>query len=85
MPSFILTPGFEKDTIFGAAIAGYHYLLQLGWLPSLICEAVGYSAGCSQRFVMNFGYITLPLMSFTAFLLLIAISSFVKNKSSQVR
>ena len=55
----------------GAVIAGYHYLLQLGVVPSLSCSVVGYSVSCSQRFVMNFGYITIPLMSFTAFLLII--------------
>jgi len=54
----------------GAVIAFYHYLLQLNIVPSLPCSAVGYSVSCSQIFVMNFGYITIPLMAFTAFLLL---------------
>lgn len=57
-------------SIIGAAIAAYHYLLQLNIAPSLPCSAVGYSVACSQRFVMSFGYITIPMMSFTAFLLL---------------
>ncbi len=51
----------------GAVIAGYHYLLQRGIAPSLACSAVGYSVSCSKIFVMNFGYITIPLMAFTAF------------------
>lgn len=51
----------------GIVLAGYHYLLQLGVAPELPCSAVGYSASCSERFVMNYGYITIPLMSFTAF------------------
>ena len=55
----------------GALIAGYHYLLQLGLVPSIACSAVGYSIACSQRFVMNFGYITIPMMSFTAFLMIL--------------
>lgn len=54
----------------GALIAGYHYLLQLGVAPSLPCAAVGYSVSCSQRFVLQFGYITIPLMAFTAFVLI---------------
>lgn len=57
--------------VLGALVAGYHYLLQLGIAPNLPCSAIGYSASCSQRFIMNFGYITIPLMSFTAFLLVI--------------
>lgn len=51
----------------GAFVAGYHYLLQLGVAPSLPCAAVGYSVSCSQRFVMQFGFVTIPLMAFTAF------------------
>jgi len=58
-------------SVIGAVIAGYHYLLQVGVAPELPCAAVGYSAACSQRFVMNFGYITIPMMVFTAFALII--------------
>ena len=57
----------------GVIIAGYHYLLQLGVAPTFSCSVVGYSAHCSQGFVMNFGYITIPLMAFSAFLLIILI------------
>lgn len=58
-------------SIMGAIIAGYHYLLQVGFAPvSLPCSAVGYSGACSQRFVMQFGYITIPMMAFTAFILI---------------
>lgn len=58
-------------SVVGAAVAGYHYLLQIGVAPELPCAAVGYSATCSQRFVMNFGYITIPLMAFTAFIMIV--------------
>jgi disulfide bond formation protein DsbB len=57
----------------GALIAAYHYLLQLGIAPSLPCSAVGYSAECSSRFVLQFGYITIPLMAFSAFALIAAL------------
>jgi disulfide bond formation protein DsbB len=50
---------------FAAVIAGYHYLGQLGF-TDLECGLVGYSSKCSERFVMNFGYITIPLMAATA-------------------
>lgn len=59
-------------SVIGAIIAGYHYLLQIGIAPELPCAAVGYSAACSQRFVMNFGYITIPMMAFTAFAMIVA-------------
>ncbi len=57
-------------SLMGAAIAGYHYLLQIGIATALPCSAVGYSASCSQRFVMQFGYITIPMMAFTGFILI---------------
>jgi disulfide bond formation protein DsbB len=69
-------------SVIGAAIAGYHYLLQRGVVPELPCAAVGFSESCSQRFVMTFRYITIPLMAFTAFLLIIVnMISLRKNKS----
>jgi disulfide bond formation protein DsbB len=68
-------------SIVGSAIAGYHYLLQRGVVPELPCAAVGISESCSQRFVMTFGYITIPLMAFTAFLLLIASMISLRKKS----
>lgn len=67
-------------SIIGGAIAGYHYLLQIGVAPELPCSAVGYSVSCSQRFVLQFGYITIPLMAFTAFLLN-AILAFTHRRS----
>lgn len=66
-------------SIIGAFLAGYHYLLQLGITPAP-CAAVGYSSACSERFVMTFGYITIPMMAFTAFLLLIACMITVRRK-----
>ncbi len=72
----------------GALIAGYHYLLQIGIAPEIPCSAVGYSVACSQRFVMSFGYITIPMMAFTAFALIILFMTTQKlytqkNESSQ--
>jgi disulfide bond formation protein DsbB len=57
-------------TILGGLLAGYHYLLQRGIAPAVPCDALGYSVACSKIFVMNFGYITIPLMAFSAFLLI---------------
>lgn len=58
-------------SVAGAGIAGYHYLLQVGVVPELPCAASGYSVACSQRFVLNLGYITIPMMAFAAFVLII--------------
>lgn len=56
----------------GALIAAYHYYLQLGGNPLVPCGTVGYSVSCAQRFVLQFGYITIPMMALTAFLLILA-------------
>lgn len=58
----------------GALIAGYHYLLQIGVVKGFTCGVIGYSVSCSQRFVMTYGYITIPLMAFSAFLLVLVLA-----------
>lgn len=64
----------------GAIIAGYHYWLQRGGSQVLPCSAVGYSVSCTQTFTMSYGYITIPVMALTAFLL-IFISMILYKKS----
>ena len=54
----------------GALLALYHYLLQFNLFSGLPCPALGSSVSCTKLFVREFGYITLPLMSFTAFLMI---------------
>lgn len=71
-------------SVMGTLLAGYHYLTQLGWLPST-CIATGYSVGCAKVFVMTFGYITIPMMSFTAFLLIFVLQIISKKYSSSNR
>ncbi|MBI4129704.1 disulfide bond formation protein B [Candidatus Roizmanbacteria bacterium] len=64
----------------GALIAGYHYLLQRGLVNEIVpCSTVGYSISCTDKFVMELGYITIPLMSLTAFLLLFALALVYKK------
>lgn len=54
-----------------AIIAAYHYLLQRGIFTAASCSIVGYSVSCSQIFVLQFGYITIPMMSLTASLMIL--------------
>lgn len=58
----------------GAVIALYHYLLQLGIVETAPCSAVGYGVSCSEIFVMSYGYITIPMMALSAFVLIILLS-----------
>lgn len=65
-------------SVIGVIIAGYHYLGQIS-IVSLNCDVVGLSSNCSQRFFMYFGYITIPMMSLTAFLMIITMMIVYKN------
>lgn len=58
-------------SIIGGFIALCHYILQTTNVSILPCSAVGYSVACSKVFVLRFGFITIPLMAFSAFLLMI--------------
>jgi len=57
-------------SMFGGVIAAYHYYTQLlsNALPAGVC-AVGEE--CSRKYVLHYGYITIPIMALTAFLLII--------------
>lgn len=56
-------------SFIGAFIAFYHYLLQISPNELVPCSSVGFSVSCSERFFTYFGYITIPWMSFSAFVL----------------
>lgn len=92
-PLFVLLPLgiFLKDqrvsfyglilAILGAPIALYHYLLQRGVVDAG-CSVVGnYSVSCSQYFKLNLGYITIPLMAFTAFAMVITFLSIHRKEA----
>lgn len=57
----------------GLAVALYHHYLQLGGSPLVPCTSGGVS--CSLRFFWEFGYISMPLMSATAFAILLVLAA----------
>lgn len=58
--------------VIGAVISLYHHIGQMTG-GGLICPISGIGADCARRLVFEFGYITLPLMSFSAFVFFIAV------------
>ena len=58
----------------GGVIAFYHYLLQRGIVEATDCAVVGYSASCSSTFFLEYGYITIPMMAFTVFAMILVIA-----------
>lgn len=56
-------------TIPGAIISLYQAYTQLGGRSITPCTSVG--GACSKIYILEYGYISIPLMAFTAFLLII--------------
>jgi len=76
---FILALSFKKKILIliplilsgiGIIVSTYHYLVEFGiFSSSTICGANGVS--CTERYVFEFGYISIPLMAGTGFLFII--------------
>jgi len=56
-------------SLIGALIAAYHYYLQVTPTAIAPCSTTGFSVSCNERFFTYFGYITIPWMSLSAFVL----------------
>lgn len=54
----------------GAIIALNHVILQHTGTSILPCSAIGQSVSCSKVFVVHLGYITIPMMALTGFVLM---------------
>ncbi len=61
----------------GACIAAYHYAIQVisrfSPVPSILlpCSAAGTGPSCTTIHAMTYGYVSIPMMAFTAFLLIL--------------
>lgn len=64
----------------GMLFAGFHYISQVLDI-GLPCSAIGYSASCSERFFLTYGYITIPMMALTAFVALLVLADLARNDS----
>lgn len=66
--------------IIGALMALYHYIIQIvsrfSPVPSILlpCSAAGTGVSCTTVHTLSYGYISIPMMSLTAFLLILIIS-----------
>jgi disulfide bond formation protein DsbB len=66
----------------GAIIALYHHYLQVGGVSILPCPAAPGAADCAQRFIFEFGYVTFPLMAFTAFVFMILLALIARMRAA---
>jgi len=70
-----IAPYILALSILGALFAFYQYYIQMasvGWLP---CPASSVSSDCSKRYIFEFGYITLPMISATFFIFITVLFS----------
>ena len=66
-------------SVIGAVIAGYHFYMQMNPDKIIPCSTVGFSVSCSERFFTYYGYITIPLMSLSAFVLITLAMLFLRR------
>jgi len=72
-------------SILGALTSALHYFEQIRAMltpldPLIPCSLDGTS--CSASYIFEFGFVTIPFMTFTAFVLIIIVAKIAKNKSS---
>ncbi len=68
-------------SVVGAVIAMYHYYIQLGGKSFFSCAQIGYSSECSQRFTLEFGYVSIPMMALSAFVAIWILMSISRSPS----
>ncbi|MCY4576841.1 MAG: disulfide bond formation protein B [Candidatus Kaiserbacteria bacterium] len=71
----------------GAGIGIYHYVNQQLYsrynISTTDCEAIGMAKSCSEYYFIEFGYITIPLMALTGFLLVIFFTYFAQRSTTE--
>lgn len=62
-------------SVIGVVLSGYHYALQVGAIHEIVPCSTGptFAVSCANKPFMTFGYITIPMMAFSAFALIIVI------------
>lgn len=69
-------------SVIGIIVSGYHYFaIDLGHVDLIACSAGGVS--CATRYVFEFGFVTIPFMSLSAFVFLTGAFLSVKQALKQ--
>lgn len=67
-------------SLIGLVIASYHYILQMSPIPLPCTDEI---ASCAAKQFASFGYITIPLMAWTAFALILVLMIFINKGKSR--
>ena len=64
-------------SIVGGLFALYHYFVQT---MSVVATCSADAVSCTSKYTFHFGYITIPVMALTAFVMIIIFVNYYKNK-----
>ena len=64
-------------SVLGFFLNVYHYSLQLG-APNIISCGTDIAEACTKRYMLAYGYITIPLMTATAFGIIVLALAFTR-------
>lgn len=68
-------------SIIGAVIAFYHFVIKMTGSSPFPCSAFSVDGSdCVKQLVVEFGYINIPMMSFTIFAILLILSFYATRK-----
>ncbi len=69
-------------SILGGLVALYHELIQIGIIPEKLLPCT-YGVSCTTKYINLYGFITIPLLSLAAFILIsICIIIYMKEKAN---
>lgn len=77
-----VVPGVMTLSIIGLLIAGYHYALQLGAPAIGPCTAAPVAVDCAAKVPFTFGYVTIPLMAATGFVMIIVAMLLLRRRAT---
>ena len=69
-------------SLFGAIDALYQHYLQMGGISNVPCPAVPGAIDCAERFLFEFGHVTMPWIAFVSFAFLIVVMLNVRSPRS---
>ena len=72
-------------SIIGAIVAFYQSLVQWGFSPVYTADCVALGGECAKIYVKVYSYITIPFMSFTVFIFIIAIKFIYYHKERKIK
>jgi len=78
-----VVPSVTALSAIGLLIAGYHYALQLGAPAIGPCTAAPVAVDCAAKVPFTFGYVTIPLMAATGFVMILVAMFLLRRRGAE--